>query len=103
MGHHEKVDGSGYPKGLKQEKIPLNARIFAIADVFDALMSERPYKKSFSFEKSIAIMQEGKGLHFDVDLLDIFCKIAASISGEILECDAPTLKKMLKQETLRYF
>jgi len=103
VGHHEKVDGSGYPKGLKQEKIPLNARIFAIADVFDALMSERPYKKSFSFEKSIAIMQEGKGLHFDVDLLDIFCKIAASISGEILECDAPTLKKMLKQETLRYF
>lgn len=70
--HHEKWDGSGYPNGLKGEDIPLSGRITAIADVFDALTSERPYKPPFSVEKSIEIMQQGRGSHFDARLLDVF-------------------------------
>ena len=57
--HHERFDGSGYLKGLKGEDIPLNARIFSIADVFDALTSHRPYKKAFSYDKSIDILEKG--------------------------------------------
>ncbi|HAA57557.1 MAG TPA: two-component system response regulator [Myxococcales bacterium] len=72
LNHHEKWDGSGYPNGLSGQKIPLWGRICALADVFDALTSERPYKKAFSLEKARSIMQEGKGSHFDPQLLDIF-------------------------------
>ena len=63
--HHERYDGSGYPKGLKSEEIPLEARIMAIADVYDALVSERCYKPAYSFEKAFEIIQEGMGRHFD--------------------------------------
>lgn len=63
--HHEKWDGSGYPEGLSGEEIPLSARIMAVADVFDALISNRSYKKGFSFEKSMDIIREGLGTHFD--------------------------------------
>jgi HD-GYP domain-containing protein (c-di-GMP phosphodiesterase class II) len=74
--HHEKVNGKGYPKGLKAEDIPITARIFAIADVFDALTSKRPYKEPFSFEDSMQILEEGRGSHFDPDLLGTFIHIA---------------------------
>ncbi len=70
--HHEKWDGTGYPQGLKGEAIPLEGRITAVADVFDALSSERPYKKAFSLEKCIAILQEGRGQHFEPRLVDLF-------------------------------
>ena len=70
--HHEKYDGSGYMAGLKGEQIPLSARIMAIADVFDALVSKRSYKEPFPYEHAIAIMKEGRGKHFDPKLLDIF-------------------------------
>ena len=73
-GHHEKWDGTGYPKGLSGTDIPLSARIMAIVDVYDALRSKRSYKDSFSHEKSIAIIQEGRGTHFDPLLVDIFVK-----------------------------
>ena len=63
--HHEKWDGSGYPSGLSGEDIPLSARIMAVADVFDALVSKRSYKEPFSFEKAISIIEESKGTHFD--------------------------------------
>jgi len=63
--HHEKFDGSGYPKGLKGNDIPLPARIVAVADVFDALTSHRPYKEPWPVEKAIATMQSQAGLHFD--------------------------------------
>lgn len=63
--HHEKWNGMGYPCGLKGEEIPLSARIMAVADVFDALVSKRSYKEGFSFEKAVAIIQEGAGSHFD--------------------------------------
>ena len=71
-GHHEKWDGSGYPYGRKGLEIPLSARIIAIADVFDALTSKRPYKKAFSFELSMNIIEEGRGAHFDPNIVDIF-------------------------------
>ena len=70
--HHEKWDGSGYPKGLKGEEIPLCARIMAVADVFDALVSERVYKKAFSFEKAMEIIQEESGTHFDPRIVKAF-------------------------------
>ena len=66
--HHERWDGSGYPEGLKEEHIPLEARIMAIADVYDALVSKRVYKESMSFEKADAIIMEGMGKHFDEKL-----------------------------------
>lgn len=70
--HHEKWDGSGYPEGLKDEEIPLPARILAIADVYDALSSKRPYKEPFSHEKSMQIIREGRGSHFDPVMVDAF-------------------------------
>ncbi|WXR60993.1 HD domain-containing phosphohydrolase [Peptostreptococcaceae bacterium AGR-M142] len=70
--HHEKWDGSGYPKGLKGQEIPLCARIVAIADVFDALSSKRVYKQAFSFDKALDMIIEQKNKHFDPILVDIF-------------------------------
>ena len=72
LSHHEKWDGSGYPKGLAGEDIPLYGRICAIADVFDALSSERPYKQSFTNEATLDFMKAGRGKHFDPKLLDLF-------------------------------
>jgi HD-GYP domain-containing protein (c-di-GMP phosphodiesterase class II) len=70
--HHEKYDGSGYPEGISGEEIPLAARIVALGDVLDALSSPRPYKKAFSIEKSIEIIIEGRGNHFDPQIVDVF-------------------------------
>ncbi|MBI9105009.1 MAG: HD domain-containing protein [Spirochaetales bacterium] len=72
--HHEKWDGSGYPFGLNGKDIPLSARITALADVYDALSSERPYKKAFSEEKTAEIILQGRGTHFDPDIVDSFIK-----------------------------
>jgi HD-GYP domain-containing protein (c-di-GMP phosphodiesterase class II) len=74
--HHEKVSGEGYPEGLEGNAIPEIARIFAIADVFDALTSERPYKKPFTLEKTISIMTEGKDSHFDSVFFEKFIEIS---------------------------
>jgi putative two-component system response regulator len=84
LTHHEKWDGSGYPNGLTGTDIPIEGRITAIADVFDALRSKRPYKKSFSFDRSFDILIEGRGQHFDPDLLDLFL----ACRTEIEELDA---------------
>lgn len=70
--HHERVDGTGYPLGLAGSDIPLEGRITAVADVFDALSAERPYKKAMPREKCFAILEEGRGTHFDSDVLDAF-------------------------------
>ncbi len=70
--HHEKWDGSGYPDGLIGEAIPISARLMALADVFDALISQRVYKPPFSMEKSVSIIQDGCGSHFDPDVVDAF-------------------------------
>ena len=70
--HHEKWDGSGYPRGLKGEEIPLVARIFAIVDVWDALMSNRPYRKAWSKEQAIEYLREQAGKHFDPQVVKVF-------------------------------
>ena len=70
--HHEKFDGSGYPLGLEGEDIPIEGRIVAVADVFDALSSARPYKPAFTREKCFSILEEGRGNHFDPRVLDAF-------------------------------
>ena len=72
LTHHEKYDGSGYPNALKGEEIPLVGRITAIADVFDALTSERPYKKAWSEDEALAFLHEQKGRHFDPQLVELF-------------------------------
>lgn len=72
LSHHEKWDGSGYPSGLAGENIPLFGRICAVADVFDALTSKRPYKEAFPVATAVAIMKEGRGSHFDPTVLDAF-------------------------------
>ena len=77
--HHEKWDGSGYPEGLKGIEIPIAGRITAIADVFDALTSRRPYKEPFSVEKAFAIIREGRGSHFDPDVVDAFFAIQDNV------------------------
>ncbi len=74
--HHEKWDGTGYPEGLAGEDIPLEARIMALADVYDALRHERPYKEPFSHEKSYAIILEGEGNHFDPLVVEAFRSLA---------------------------
>ena len=76
LSHHERWDGTGYPNGLKGEDIPLLGRILAIADVYDALVSERPYKKPFSHEEAINIIVENKGTHFDPALVEIFLAVS---------------------------
>ena len=70
--HHEKWDGTGYPVGLSGEKIPLPARIFAIVDVWDALRSDRPYRKAWSDEKALRYIQEQSGSHFDPQVVETF-------------------------------
>jgi putative two-component system response regulator len=70
--HHEKWNGTGYPNGLAGNDIPLQGRIMALADVYDALVSERPYKKAFSRREAVEIIREGKGTQFDPDLTDVF-------------------------------
>ncbi|HXE72142.1 MAG TPA: HD-GYP domain-containing protein, partial [Candidatus Nitrosotenuis sp.] len=74
-GHHERWDGKGYPDGLKGENIPLPARVIAVADVFDALAAERPYKKGMPLAKVVEILKEGRGTHFDPDLVDAFVRV----------------------------
>jgi len=83
--HHERWDGKGYPRGLKEVDIPLQGRIMAIVDVYDALVSERPYKKAFSDDEAISIIMQNSGSHFDPKIADIFFeakdKIRAAKAG----------------------
>jgi len=72
LTHHEKFDGSGYPNALKAEEIPLSGAIVAVVDVFDALLSERPYKKAFSVERTLEILQNDSGTHFHPEVISMF-------------------------------
>ena len=72
LTHHEKCDGSGYPRGLQRDEIPIEGRIAAIADVFDALTTNRVYRRAYGLPEAIKIMKEGRGSHFDPDLFDLF-------------------------------
>ncbi len=79
LTHHEKWDGTGYPKGLKGTEIPIEGRIVAIADVFDALTSEKPYKDAWTVEKAMKCIEEGSGTFFDPDLVQHFKQILPEI------------------------
>jgi len=83
--HQEKWDGSGYPQGLKAEDIPISGRLMAIADVYDALISKRVYKSPFTHSKAVEIIAEGKGQHFDPDMVDAFLEIEEEFRQTALE------------------
>jgi len=83
--HHEKWDGSGYPMGLKGLNIPLEGRLMAIADVYDALISVRPYKKALSHEEACKIIEDGEGTHFDPVLIAVFKKVKDEFEKAIQE------------------
>lgn len=93
LSHHEKWDGSGYPQGLKGKAIPIEGRICAICDVFDALTSERPYKKAWPVEEAVAFLRQQKGQHFDPTLVELF----ESILDDILTYRAAHLDKFNEQ------
>ncbi|WP_298445154.1 HD domain-containing phosphohydrolase [uncultured Ferrimonas sp.] len=93
LTHHERWDGSGYPNGIKAEQIPLEGRIVAISDVFDALTSDRPYKSAWSVDETMAQIQAGRGSHFDPNLVDIFLSLQPQLE-EIRQCyldNAPSI------------
>jgi HD-GYP domain-containing protein (c-di-GMP phosphodiesterase class II) len=102
-GHHEKFDGAGYPRGLVGTAIPLGARIFAIADVFDALTSERPYKKPLPLSETLATMEKGRGKHFEPALLDCFNGIAADLYARYGDPDGKVAKDELQGLLDQYF
>jgi HD-GYP domain-containing protein (c-di-GMP phosphodiesterase class II) len=101
--HHEKFDGSGYLRGLKGEEIPLIARIFSIVDVFDALTTQRPYKKAFSFNESIEAIKTKSGSHFDPRLVKLFLNIAEDIFAELSKANHATLEALLTEAIDNYF
>ena len=88
--HHEKWDGSGYPRGLKGDEIPLQGRLMAIVDVYDALISERPYKEAFTHKKAVNIIAESSGTHFDPALVDIFLSVSDKFFEVTTSCCGKT-------------
>jgi response regulator RpfG family c-di-GMP phosphodiesterase len=91
-GHHERWDGTGYPRGLAGEKIPLAARIVAVADVFDALMSKRVYKPAMPYEQVVETIRAGRGTHFDPRVVDSFeavCGVLAVIHSRLQDGPGP--------------
>ncbi len=103
LHHHEKVDGSGYPDGLQGDEIPYNARIFAVADVFDALTSKRPYKKPFSLDESMKILMDDVGTHFDNEIIDAFKEIYEKMYYDILDMSSSELEKIFYKNIKPYF
>lgn len=102
-GHHEKYDGTGYDNGAKSADIPILARLFSIIDVFDALTSERPYKKPLAFERTLELLEEGRGSQFDPEILDAFRGIARGLYDQFAATDRETLRQALDAIALRYF
>ncbi|MCP5265330.1 MAG: HD domain-containing protein [Burkholderiaceae bacterium] len=95
-GHHEKWDGSGYPRRLAKEAIPLSARIFAVADVFDALSSKRPYKDPLPFDQVMAILRRDCGTHFDPDVMAAFERIAQEVSDRLIDGSEQGARRLLE-------
>jgi len=101
--HHERFDGSGYPEGKKGSEIPAEARLFAIVDTFDALTSNRPYRKPVPLEEALRIMESERGTHFDPAYLDAFKEIAGSLYSKIV-CNAPQdLMELVLELIERYY
>jgi len=101
LTHHEKYDGSGYPNRLAGDQIPLVGRITAIADVFDALTSERPYKKAWSEEDALTFLHEQKGRHFDPQLVDLFAEQMPSIREVRLRWAESAQAETVQAETVQ--
>ncbi len=101
--HHEKFDGSGYPHGTYGKDIPLGARLFAVVDVFDALMSKRPYKEPLLIEETLNILRDGANKHFDPDVVNTFEAIAPELYGEFGHAERDYLQGALKKITSKYF
>ncbi|MDY0013640.1 MAG: HD-GYP domain-containing protein [Rhodocyclaceae bacterium] len=102
-GHHEKWNGSGYPRGLKGEEIPLAARIFAVADVFDALCSRRPYKAPMDFEAAMAILEQDTGSHFDPGVMAVFRPMARTMHEELAASTEAEATRLLEQRVRAHF
>lgn len=96
LGHHEKWDGSGYPQGLSGEDISMSARIVAIVDVFDALIHKRVYKNEMTIDDALKIMQDGRGKHFDPQLLDLFISLREEMAQIAFDYVDPLNGEMTK-------
>src|SRR5713226_9248863 len=81
--HHERWDGLGYPQGLRGEEIPIGGRIISVVDVFDALTSDRPYRRAMSQEEALSMLQEGAGKQFDPQLVSLFEQVVPDTWAEI--------------------
>lgn len=101
--HHEKFDGSGYLNALKGKEIPLNARIFSIVDVFDALTSRRPYKEPMTVTEALAIIERDAGTHFDPELVAAFREMAAVLHAQVSSMEMDSLHDELSRKTGHYF
>jgi HD-GYP domain-containing protein (c-di-GMP phosphodiesterase class II) len=102
-GHHEKFDGEGYPAGLEGPGIPLTARVFTVADVFDALTSRRPYKAPLSCAEALGILVRGRGRHFDPEVVDLFATMAEGLHERYAHRKGSELKAELIDMSWRYF
>ena len=103
LSHQEKWDGSGYPQGLAGDDIPISARLMAVADVYDALISRRVYKDGMPHEKAVQIMVEGKSSHFDPDMIDAFVDIQEQfreIAGRFADSDSDMARKQRQLDQL---
>lgn len=103
LSHQEKWDGSGYPQGLAGNAIPLSARLMAVADVYDALISRRVYKEGMPHEKAVTIIKEGRGTHFDPDIADAFVALQEKfreIAARFADSDADMAHKKIQLDRL---
>ena len=101
--HHERFDGTGYPDRLRGNAIPRIARIFAVVDVFDALTSERPYKKSMTLAEALAIIETASVGHFDPEVVAVFSKIAPDLYARAAEAEDAELRQEMRKVLSRYF
>ena len=102
-GHHEKYDGSGYYAQLRGSDIPLEARIFAVADVFDAVTSHRPYHKPLDFDDAMGLLEAGRAKHFDPEILDAFATIARTLYDTYADRDDEELRRDHAAIVERYY
>jgi HD-GYP domain-containing protein (c-di-GMP phosphodiesterase class II) len=101
--HHERFDGTGYPEGLRGDSIPLNARLFAVVDVFDALTSERPYKRPLALNAALAIIECESGRHFDPTIVAVFLSQAPMLYAQTCQAGRVELHRRMHETLARYF
>jgi HD-GYP domain-containing protein (c-di-GMP phosphodiesterase class II) len=94
LRHHERMDGSGYPDGLVGEEIPFLARLLAVPDVFDAVTSDRPYRRALEREKAIDFVMEGTGHHFDTQIVETFLAVMREPEPQVPEELAPVFPQV---------